>query len=256
VRTSFLIAAGAALALGSVVEFLPPPSASSLPHAPASVAAVAAPAAPAAGRRVAAKPPLVLIDDAPGVVPSAPPLPTVEVSPRPVHTVPDYTPPAAPVTFENGSRHPSESPRPQMATRRVPPAPRPATTMVVRGKARLGESLSLSVRGRALPLFGVRLPPSGDRCKTSATRAARACREMARQELAARLRRDSAVSCRVPPGQGRHRSAAICLDAAGVDLGGLLVGQGLALADRTQSYDYVGAEGVARSLHRGLWRYR
>jgi endonuclease YncB( thermonuclease family) len=253
VRSSFFIAAGAALALGYVVEFLPPPFASSPPHGPASAAAVAA---SAVRTRVAETPPFVLVGDGPGAAPGAAPLPTVEVKPRPVHTVPDYTPPAPPVTLENGSRHDAESPRPQTATRRAPSAPRPVRTVVVSGRASLGESLSLRVRGRALPLFGVRLPPEGDRCKTRSARAPRPCRELARDELAARLSRDSAVSCRVPPGQRGHGAAAICLDAAGIDLGGLLVGEGLALADRTASYDYVGAEGVARSQHRGLWSSR
>jgi endonuclease YncB( thermonuclease family) len=50
--------------------------------------------------------------------------------------------------------------------------------------------------------------------------------------------------------------AAVCRDSAGIDLGGLLVAEGFALADPTQSYDYFGAEAAARQLRRGLWRYR
>ena len=70
------------------------------------------------------------------------------------------------------------------------------------------------------------------------------------------LKANAAVSCRVPPGQRRAVAAALCIDAAGVDLAGFLVAQGFALADPAQSYDYVGAETVARSQKRGLWRYR
>lgn len=127
--------------------------------------------------------------------------------------------------------------------------------MTISGAAQLGAHLSLTLRGRAVPLFGVRLPSEGDHCAARGG-ATRPCGVAARELLAARLRNHAAVSCRVPPGQRDHGSAAICLDAAGVDLGGMLVGDGLALADRGASYDYVGAEGVARSLHRGLWRYR
>lgn len=185
-------------------------------------------------------------------------LPTVEVGPRPVHVVPDHdAPPPPPVTIKHRAREsiahaaaerPARRPAPR---RRSPPLP----TTIISGRARLGAQLSLTLRGRAVPLFGVRLPPEGDHCAASGG-ATRPCGAAARALLAARLSDNAAVSCRVPPGQRDHGSAAICLDASGVDLGGMLVGEGLALADRTTSFDYVGAEGVAHSLHRGLWRYR
>ena len=44
--------------------------------------------------------------------------------------------------------------------------------------------------------------------------------------------------------------------AAGIDLGAMLVAEGFALADPTQSYDYFSAEAAARQLRRGLWQYR
>ena len=50
--------------------------------------------------------------------------------------------------------------------------------------------------------------------------------------------------------------AAVCRDAGGADLGGMLVAEGFALADPTQSYDYFSAEAAARQLRRGLWQYR
>jgi hypothetical protein len=244
VRPSLVIAAGAALALGLVVEFLPAP--------PPRVAAPAAyatmpPAAAAAATVVAdAAPP----SSAPPASPGAPPdLPTVAVTPHPVHTVPDDASPVLPVIFPPRAPHDSA----------VPPyhPPRAAAPMLaVSGPAQLGNALSLRVHGRLFPLFGVRLPVAGDRCVAAGRRAPADCDAVARAALAARLGAGRRVSCRVPPGQPGHRDAAICLDAAGVDLGGFLIAEGLALADRSQSYDYVGAEGVARSLHRGLWRYR
>jgi endonuclease YncB( thermonuclease family) len=172
-----------------------------------------------------------------------------------VHTVPGYEPPPpAPVTFDGRA---AGTAVPQLSERRAPPPmPVQRPTQTVSGVAQLGELLSLSIGGHTLPLFGVRLPATGDRCSVERSGAPRACREMARAALATRLGAGVTVSCRIPPGQRHHRAAAICLDSRGVDLGGLLVGEGLALADRTQSYDYVGAEGVARSLRRGLWRFR
>jgi endonuclease YncB( thermonuclease family) len=186
---------------------------------------------------------------------SLPQLPTVEVAPRPVHTVPGYEPPpSAPVIFDDRG---AGTTVPQLSERRAPPPmPVQRSTRTVSGAAQLGELLSLSVGGHSVPLFGVRLPAIGDRCSAERNGAPRACTEMARAALATRLAAGGTVSCRIPPGQRDHRAAAICLDSRGVDLGGFLVGAGLALADRTQSYDYVGAEGVARSLRHGLWRFR
>jgi endonuclease YncB( thermonuclease family) len=186
---------------------------------------------------------------------SLPQLPMVEVAPRPVHTVPGYEPPPpAPVIFNDRAVGIAA---PQLSERRAPPPiPAQRPTRSVSGAAQLGELLSLSVGGQSLPLFGVRPPAIGDRCAAERSGAPRACTEVARAALATRLGAGGNVSCRIPPGQRDRRAAAICLDSRGVDLGGFLVGEGLALADRTQSYDYVGAEGVARSLHRGLWRFR
>ena len=67
---------------------------------------------------------------------------------------------------------------------------------------------------------------------------------------------NSAASPSSFPGGSRQDSPAICLDGDGVDLGGFLVAEGLALADPAQSYDYVGAEGIARAQKRGLWLFR
>jgi len=182
---------------------------------------------------------------APSVLSGTSDLPSVEVPSRPVHAVPpDDGAPARPVTM---GRAPSAESR--------SPAPPSAPAVIINGAAKLGGGFSLTVGQRAIELFGVKPAHSGDRCAGGAQPASN-CGEVARGALAARLKANAAVSCRVPPGQRRAVPAALCTDAAGVDLGGFLVAQGFALADPTQSYDYVGAEGVARSLKRGLWRYR
>jgi endonuclease YncB( thermonuclease family) len=113
------------------------------------------------------------------------------------------------------------------------------------GRAEAIGADALRVDGRDLRLFGVQPPAGNDRCDGML------CTARAQAVLAGRLSRTA--SCRFPaPGN----SAAICLDGVGVDLGGLLVGEGLALADRSQSFDYVGAESIAKSQKRGLWQLR
>ncbi|HEV2548977.1 MAG TPA: thermonuclease family protein [Stellaceae bacterium] len=172
-------------------------------------------------------------------------LPSVDVSARPVHVVPpDDGKPARPVTITGRAGAPDAH-----------TAPPTTTSAVIKGPAKLAGGLSLTVGDRAIELFGVKAPYSGDRC-AGTTQPSGNCGELARGALAARLKANAAVSCRVPPGQRRAVPAALCTDAAGVDLAGFLVAQGFALADPAQSYDYVGAETVARSQKRGLWRYR
>lgn len=222
-RSAFVLAAGAALVLGLGLP-------AALARAPSSAGSLLADAAPQPMGE------------------ALPQLPTVAIPPRPVHTVPDYDPAPAPVTFDHAA------PAQTAERRTLPPVPAQRPTQVVSGAARLGDALSVTIGGRHLPLFGVRLPSQGDRCAARHGDSPRACAALTRVALAKRLA--GTVYCRIPPRQRGHSAAAICLDSRGVDLGGFLVGEGLALADRTASDDYVGAEGVARSLRRGLWRYR
>jgi endonuclease YncB( thermonuclease family) len=204
--------------------------------------------APASGATEAFLAPTLAMADAsaPAAFSGSSDLPSVEVPSRPVHVVPaDDGAPARPVTMMG--RTPSAESR--------SPSPPPAQAVIINGAAKLGGGFSLTVGQRAIELFGVKPPHSGDRCAGGAQPSGN-CGEVARGALAARLKVNAAVSCRVPPGQRRAVPAALCIDATGVDLAGFLVAQGFALADPTQSYDYVGAEEVARSLKRGLWRYR
>ena len=112
----------------------------------------------------------------------------------------------------------------------------------------------ISVGGRFVNLFGVRIADPRDQCGLGPGDN-RSCADVARDSLAQRLKRYPNVSCHVPPGQ-RGQAGAVCTDASGTDLSGFLIAEGYALADTNQSYDYFGAEGVARSYRRGLWRYR
>lgn len=223
-----------------------------LPQASAAIPpAVAVAPEPSAG---SSQPAVQLAAAAPGDD-----LPVIEVPERVVHSVPDEEPPPQPVTLKGRD---GRDMRPRSATQLAArpampaPSPSPAPMPMIRGAAHVGDVVSLMVQGRTVPLFGVKAPQAGDRCAAAPQMAPRSCGEVARAALAARLKANPAVSCRIPPGQRAAVPGAICLDSTGVDLAGFLIGEGLALADPAQSYDYAGAENVARSTRRGLWRYR
>ncbi|HYM03824.1 MAG TPA: hypothetical protein VET85_12815 [Stellaceae bacterium] len=247
--------AAALLVAGVVVQFgrTPPPETVVRPQAVPETAAPPSGGDGAVPRVDATLPPVP-----PAPLKPAPDLPTVEVAPRVVHVVPDVDPaPPRPVTFQGRDgrqmtqRMPSPSPPPVL---KPPLPPNPATQ--ISGAARVADVVSLDVLGRPVRLFGVKPPQPGDHCAMAGQNATRSCIDAARDALAARLRNNATVYCRVPEGQRASNPAAICMDSAGVDLAGFLVGEGLALADPAQSYDYTGAEGVARTYRRGLWRYR
>ena len=182
-------------------------------------------------------------------------LPTVEIGQRPVHAVPEGdAAPALPVTIKG---------RDGRATAlRAPPVPThytasPPPLTHISGAARVADGVSLSVLGRKVRLFGVRAPAAGDLCPAGdSTAPPRPCSDQARGALIQRLAANDQISCQVPPGQRAPVPAAVCHDAGGADLGRMLVADGFALADPTQSYDYFGAEAAARQLRRGLWHYR
>jgi len=203
----------------------------------------------------ASPPPTPAASDAvpPVTAPAAvPDLPTVEVKPRAVHTVPTDEPPIPKVTlFDRNGK--------EIATRQaslptyVPPAP-PPPIVPISGLGQAAGGTTLAVAGKTVRLFGVRVADPRDHCGLGPGDA-RNCSDVARDALAQRLRRYPNVSCQMPPGQ-RGDPAAICVDLSGTDLGGFLVAEGFALADISQSYEYFGSEGVARYYRRGLWRNR
>ena len=222
----------------------------------------------------------------PAEAPAGPPasdLPSVDVAPLVVHTVPESEPPAASVTVvdRNGRTLRELKPSAGLSPTYVPSvgpggassgaraASRPMfvppvgnsrraslpSNATVNGRAAAAGGTMLSVSGHDIRLFGVRPGDPRDRCGLGAGDN-RSCNDVARDALAQRLKRYPNVACHVPPGQRGGSQFAICTDNSGTDLSGFLVAEGYALADTSQSYDYFGAEGVARSYRRGLWRYR
>lgn len=218
-----------------------PPAPAPEPAAPAPVAPAAEPA-PAPASAVAAPPP----------EPALPPLKSVDVANRPIREVPaeKNAPPPDSTSLDmtrpppgyGGGYHPSEGPG------HVVPKQ-------FQGSARVAGATSLTVGAVQVQLFGVKPPLPTDRCELAGT--PMSCVELARKRLQERFGRSDQVNCRTPnPQPGMVVAFAICLDANGIDLGSFLLNEGLALADTGQSYDYVGAEGVARTLKHGLWKFR
>jgi endonuclease YncB( thermonuclease family) len=185
----------------------------------------------------------------PALAPAAPDdLPAIAVMPLAAHAVPSDadTAPAQPYTIVPLDHAPDR----RVVAERSPPVPAhvrrrpvPVATgpMRLTGRAHAEGGLALRLEGMTVRLFGVSLARLGD---GAAARAA-----LARQFAS------SSVTCDAPPGQaGAMRY--VCRDAAGTDLGERLVAQGLAVADRSSSFQYVSDEEAARAKRAGLWSSR
>jgi endonuclease YncB( thermonuclease family) len=237
-RTGLAVFLGLVALLLLVVRFAgdrpPPPVVISSPPAPAEM-----PAPPPTEASPAAEVPAAQL----------PALSEVKVAERPIHAVPQEA--AAPTggqAVDLPARSAGQSDEVKFGPRPVTAAP-PARQFG--GTATVAGPVGLKIEATEISLFGIKRAGEGDRCGE----AAGDCATAARQALAARVGAAGQVSCRIPaPRPGP--AYAICLDAGGVDLSGFLIAQGLALADTGQSYDYVGAEGIARNLKRGLWKFR
>jgi len=220
----------------------PKPVVASVVVLPAPPEPVPAPAPPEAPTPAAAPAP---------APPALPPLTSVDVTPRPIREVPpEKNPPPPDSTSLDMTRPPpgAAGQRPSEGSTR--PAPKQFL-----GPARVTGATSLTVGAIPVQLFGVKPPLPGDRCDLGG--APTNCIDLAKRRLQERFDRSDQVNCRTPnPQPGVVVAFAICLDANGIDLGSFLLNEGLALADTGQSYDYVGAEGVARTLKHGLWKFR
>lgn len=183
--------------------------------------------------------------------PEPPPLKSVQVAERPIHEVPpEKNPPPPDSTSLDMTRPP-----PGYAGQHPSEGTTHAAPKQFAGSARATGATSLTVGAIPVQLFGVKPPLPGDRCELGGV--AMSCLELAKKRLVERLGTSDQVNCRTPnPQPGMVVAFAICLDAKGIDLGSFLLNEGLALADTGQSYDYVGAEGVARTLKHGLWKFR
>jgi endonuclease YncB( thermonuclease family) len=177
-----------------------------------------------------------------------PALPQVQVAAQPEHAPPPDTGPVAagrPLDLRGfDAKAPASSTSSAPAEARTGHAPSDFA-----GPGRVTSATGLIVGRIPVELFGIRHSAEGDRCGDMD------CEQAAMAALTAKLNRGR-VSCHSPVPNKGVVAFAICLDSDGVDLGGMLVGDGLALANRRESSDYAGAEGVAHDLRHGLWQSR
>ena len=109
---------------------------------------------------------------------------------------------------------------------------------------------TIEIHGQRIRLFGVDAPEAGQFCRGADGRAWR-CGVEAARALDILVNR-STVRC-IPRGKDRYqRVVAVCY-AQGHDLAETLTREGLAVAYRRYSLDYVDAENEARRATRGLW---
>ena len=119
----------------------------------------------------------------------------------------------------------------------------------IAGPAKVIDGDTIEVSGQRIRLYGIDAPERRQTCRRAAltwpcgAEAARALR------LFINGRR---VTCRERDVDQYGRVVAVC-HAGGQDLNGRLVAEGMALAYRRYSTDYVGAEEAARAAGTGLW---
>lgn len=189
----------------------------------------------------------------------------------PVAAGPDYIAPSPPPASYRPSVGPAlagaASSRPAPSYRPSVPAPNAATPPVqetaalprepssLSGPAHATGTVSLAVNGHSVKLYGVLPPQRTDRCAIG-TGTPQNCEDVTQAMLAAKLAHASSVTCQLPPGASPAEPARICRDAAGVDIAGYLVSEGLAVAEPRAKGGYASAESAARSGGKGLWRFR
>ena len=118
------------------------------------------------------------------------------------------------------------------------------------GSATVLDGDTIEVGGQMINLYGIDAPELGQPCD----RAGKSywCGQLASQVLREALG-DSAVVCQRKGSGGSNRPVRAVCRLDGVDVGGWLVAQGLALAHGRGSQDYVDAEEQARAYRKGLW---
>ena len=133
---------------------------------------------------------------------------------------------------------------------RVGSPPAHASRPTLSGRARVVDGDTLEVGGQRIRLHGVDAPESRQSCVVQGRRWA--CGERATRALAGRIE-GRMVSCEERDRDRYARIVAVCRND-GENVNAWMVSQGLALAYRQYSRDYVSEEANARAARRGIWR--
>jgi len=118
------------------------------------------------------------------------------------------------------------------------------------GQASVIDGDTLEIHGQRIRLHGVDAPESRQPC-SDASGAPYRCGQKAAMALSDFLSR-STVSCQPLDLDRYGRTVAKCF-VRGVDIEKWLVSNGLAVAYRKYSGDYIAAEDEAHAAHRGIW---
>jgi endonuclease YncB( thermonuclease family) len=126
----------------------------------------------------------------------------------------------------------------------------PLAAADISGSAVVIDGDTIDVAGERIRLHGIDAPERRQVCTVGGTDWS--CGESARLALVHEAR-GRKVTCKGQERDRYGRLIAVC-SAGGVDLNAMMVREGLALAYRRYSKDYVGVEESARRAHKGLWR--
>lgn len=137
--------------------------------------------------------------------------------------------------------------RTALAVAAILAAPAAADPLVIEGPARVRDGDYLIIGEVHVRLWGIDAFERAQVCGDPAW----ACGEAAYERLVA-LTGDAGVRCERRSDDRWGRVVAVCA-AGGRDLSAVLVTEGLAMAWRKWSFDYVGAENTARSARAGVW---
>lgn len=187
--------------------------------------------------------------------PVLPPLPTVQVAEVPEHAVPPLPGVDHPFGAHDSQQEdlsiPDTSPSYRSLApeyRPIPYSAAPAVSDYISGPARVTGATSLLVGGVPVELYGIKRLRPGSQCGAGVD-----CAAAAEQALESRVTGGTKITChRARPSLGVV-AFADCLDSQGTDLGGVLAGAGLVMANPHETYAYAGAENVARDLKKGYW---
>lgn len=143
------------------------------------------------------------------------------------------------------------SPSASVSDRKTKGTSTPASSSLANivGTASVIDGDTLDIHGTRIRLHGVDTPESSQLCLRQGS--AWRCGQEAALRLSERIGR-STVSCKSRDTDRYGRVVAVCI-SDGIDLNRWLVAEGLALAYRQYSHDYVDSEASAKAAVRGVW---